>query len=67
MIGTTPLSDHFTIRQLVFDKHGPNIKGQTVYNLFLTVSRALEKLLQPVRVHFSPANNHGFKIILLFC
>jgi len=62
-----PLNDHFITWQAVFDKHGLNIEGQAVYNLFLTISRAPEKLFQPVPFHFSPANNHGFKIILLFC
>jgi hypothetical protein len=52
MIGTIPLDDHFTTCQVGFDKHELNIKGQAVYNLFLTISRALEKLLQPVPVRF---------------
>jgi hypothetical protein len=60
------LADHFTTCQVVLDERGLNTKGQAVYNLFLTISRALEKLLQLIPVRFSPGNNHRFKIVLLF-
>jgi len=65
--GATPLGDHFTTSQVVFDKHGLNTKGQAACNLFVTISRVLEKLLQLVPVRFSPTNHHRLKNILHFC
>jgi hypothetical protein len=67
MIGATPLDDHFTTSQVVFDKHGLNTKGQAACNLFVTISRVLEKLLQLVPVRFSPTNHHRFKNIPNLC